>query len=109
MHDGAPAKKVTDYLNRNFPNRWIGFNSPLVRWPARSPDLTPCDFSIWGRLKTLVYREEINNREHLKERIEAAFAAIKADEDTLEETIKNVLKRAEYCFDNHGGHFENYL
>jgi hypothetical protein len=25
-------------------------------WPARSPDLTPCDFYFWGNLKDKVYR-----------------------------------------------------
>ena len=24
-------------------------------WPARSPDLTPCDFFLWGWLKEQVY------------------------------------------------------
>jgi len=23
----------------------------LLRWPPRSPDLTPCDFSLWGLVK----------------------------------------------------------
>jgi hypothetical protein len=25
-------------------------------WPARSPDLTPCNFYLWGNLKDKVYR-----------------------------------------------------
>jgi hypothetical protein len=24
-------------------------------WPARSPDLNPCDFYMWGNLKHKVY------------------------------------------------------
>ena len=26
-----------------------------VEWPPRSPDLTPCDFWLWGYLKSKVY------------------------------------------------------
>ena len=38
MHDGAPAhqsRQVTEHLNNTFPNRWMGFNSLAVQWPAR--------------------------------------------------------------------------
>ena len=27
-----------------------------VEWPARSPDPTPCDFFLWGYLKSRVYK-----------------------------------------------------
>jgi hypothetical protein len=40
-----------------FPGRWIGrgsANDPLpIRWPAYSPDLTPCDFFYGDTLKAL--------------------------------------------------------
>jgi hypothetical protein len=39
---------VRGYLNRNLPQMWIGRIrkevNALMRWPIRSPDLTPCDF-----------------------------------------------------------------
>lgn len=111
MHDGAPphrSRKVTDYLNRSFEN-WIGLNSPLVQWPARSPDLTPCDFSIWGWAKSLVYSEEIVSRDQLRQKIEDAFTIMKTKEGELKKATEHVLKRAQLCLDNEGGHFENYL
>lgn len=46
QQDGCPAHfgvSVRDYLNQAFPNRWIGRGGTL-NWPARSPDLAPCDF-----------------------------------------------------------------
>lgn len=46
QHDGAPAhfdRRVTQFLNESFPNRWIGRGGP-ISWPARSPDLNPLDF-----------------------------------------------------------------
>ena len=56
--DGAPAHRllqVRDRLNEVFGNdRVIGLGHN-VEWPARSPDLTPCDFFMWGYLKDKVY------------------------------------------------------
>lgn len=46
QHDGAPAHyaaNVRNFLNEQFPNRWIGRGGE-INWPARSPDMTPLDF-----------------------------------------------------------------
>jgi len=52
-------KDVRGYLNRNLPQRWIGRtgkeDDALMRWPPRSPDLTPCDFFFWGFVKDTVF------------------------------------------------------
>jgi hypothetical protein len=41
------------------PQRWIGHaaagDQELTRWPPRSPDLTPCDFFLWGFIKDRVF------------------------------------------------------
>jgi hypothetical protein len=45
------------YLSQHLPQRWIGRTTAedqaLLRWPPRSPDLTPCDFFffLWGNVK----------------------------------------------------------
>ena len=46
MQDGAPAHRAhtaIQYLNEQFPQKWIGRNS-LFKWPARSTDLNPVDY-----------------------------------------------------------------
>ena len=55
IQDGAPPhwhNEVRHYLDENLPRRWIGRstveNIALTCWPPRSPDLTPCDFILWG-------------------------------------------------------------
>jgi hypothetical protein len=71
MQDGAPAHfslEVRNYLDNNFPGRWIGRGSQMP-WPARSPDLNPMDFCFWGYMKSIVYREPINNRAELWQKI----------------------------------------
>ena len=56
MQDGASphyATRVRDYSNRKVPNNWIDRSGP-VHCPARSPDLTPCDF-FFGVILRLEY------------------------------------------------------
>lgn len=67
------------------------------------------DFSIWGTLKTVVYRTEILSRDYLLERTHDACAAIRADEEMIQQATNAVIKRVELYIDNYVGHFENYL
>ena len=55
QQDGAPPHwnlTVQAYLNDNLPRRWIGHASGednvMLKWPPRSPDLTPCHFFLRG-------------------------------------------------------------
>ena len=60
-HDGAPphsSREVINFLNYRFPGRWIGRGSPH-NWPARSPDLSPLDYCVWGWMKELVYSVKV--------------------------------------------------
>ncbi|KAJ4430036.1 hypothetical protein ANN_22244 [Periplaneta americana] len=47
--------KFLGWLNDVVPDRWIGRKGPNDRacfaWPPRSPDLTPCEFYLWGFIK----------------------------------------------------------
>jgi hypothetical protein len=36
-------------------------------WPARSPDLNPCDFYLWKELKSVVYANSQHDLEALKQ------------------------------------------
>ncbi|KMQ82062.1 transposable element tc3 transposase [Lasius niger] len=59
QQDGAGphnARIVTNYLNQQFPGRWMGRYGP-IHWPARSPDLNPLDFFLWGYCKEIVYKK----------------------------------------------------
>lgn len=109
QQDGCPAHWtliVREHLNQCFPNSWIGRDGPIP-WPARSPDLTPIDFFVWGRAKELVYTNvEINTREELIERINAAFSTMKM-EMMLKITTTEVRRRVRACIRNGGGHFEH--
>lgn len=49
--------------------RLISLKSPF-EWPARSPDLSACDFWLWGYLKHVCYLTPPKNAEDLLNRIE---------------------------------------
>ena len=71
QQDGAPAHyavSVQKWLDEHFPDRWIGHHG-FVEWPARSPDLTPLDFFLWGVLKSQVFSDKPKTLNDLKENI----------------------------------------
>ena len=95
-----------EHSNNCFPDSWIGRDGPIP-WPARSPDLTPLDFFVWGRAKELMHTNvEINTREELMERINSAFETMKL-QMMLKITTTEVRRRSRACIRNHGRHFEH--
>lgn len=44
-------------LNHEFEDE---INDPFIRWPTRFPVLAPCDFLLWGSLKSLFYLTPVN-------------------------------------------------
>lgn len=108
--DGAPihnALVVRNWLNENFPRRWIGRNSPLINCPPRSPDLTPLDYFLWGFLKNEVYKTQPRNSLELKNQIRQACAEITPA--TLRKVMANNRKRIEACIRADGGLIEHNI
>jgi len=60
---------------RMFPGHQISLRGD-IGWPTRSPDLTPCDFFLWGYLKAKVYARRPGTIEQLKEAIRQEVVAI---------------------------------
>jgi hypothetical protein len=75
-HFANPVKHPARLLNGNLHGRWIGRGSDFLDWPTRSPDLTVCDFFLWGYLKEQVYTHSFNNDEELKRSIEEELLRI---------------------------------
>lgn len=111
MHDGAPAHfrlTVRNYLDETYPNRWIGRGGP-VPWPPRSPDCNPCDFYLWGHVKSLVYERDIPNLEVLRDQIINAFETIRRRPGILRSVRGSMVRRMEACIAANGAHFEHFL
>jgi hypothetical protein len=102
MHDVAPthfARFARQHLNQTLVEQCIGRGGP-DNWPARSPDLNPLDFRLWGHLNTMVHSAPINALEALQQRVENACPGIRVKPgifDTVrtslcDEELKVVLK-----------------
>lgn len=108
QQDGAPphwARRVRDYLDVIFPMRWIGRGSPFRLWPARSPDLTPLDFYLWGKIKDAVYFDRPRDPEDMKQRIRNVCASITPAE--LAAVHLDFKRRLRRCINQNGGIFEH--
>lgn len=110
MQDGAPAHRtnaVTDLLRAEFgEDRVIGLRFPFA-WPARSPDLTPCDFFLWGHLKSLVYQHPPANMAELIHSIAESVRSITPDQ--LRSAVYHMITRMNLVVDQNGGHIEQLL
>ncbi|KAJ4440649.1 hypothetical protein ANN_08796 [Periplaneta americana] len=98
LHDGAPAhfsRTARRYLNRRFPDRWIGRGGPIA-WPPRSPDLNPLDFYLWGHLKTLVYSSPVPDLESFRNRIVACSEDIRNTPGVWDRFRRSMRHRCEY-------------
>ena len=74
-------------------------------WPPRSPDLNPCDFFLWGYLKSVVYNPLPKTIGELKANLEREIKNI--SEDTLKNLFLNMTKRCNLVISSQSGHFEN--
>ena len=73
----------------------------------RSPDLTPCDFSLWGYHKSRVYVTNPTNLQELGNNIYHEIAELSPD--TLMKIMETTKKRALICQRNQGGHLKDII
>jgi hypothetical protein len=74
---------------------------------ARSPDLTPMDYFLWGYPKSKVYDTKPENLEDLRQRIVNEVRRITAE--IIENVQNEFYYRLGYCQDVQGQHFEHLL
>ena len=95
-----------NFLRQAFPGRLISLRGDL-NWPARSPDLAPCDFFLWGYLKSQVYNNRPRTLEDLQNNIRTQIVNI--PRDMLERVERNFRIRLNQCIDNEGRHLQDVL
>jgi hypothetical protein len=109
--DGAPAHRliaVRDRLNDVFGNhRIIGLGHD-VEWPPRSPDLTPCDFFLWGYLKDKVFSTPPQNINELRQKIVREFDALREQPAIIRRVVSDMHRRTMLCVEREGGHVEGH-
>ena len=101
MMEQTPNYSVTvrEWLNERFPGRWTGRHGPFY-WPARSPDLTPCDFFLWGYLMDIVFREPCTSIMHLQNSIQEVCAGI--TKAMCRKVCHSVAQRLRDCLEKDG-------
>ncbi|GFX56668.1 uncharacterized protein TNCV_494161 [Trichonephila clavipes] len=92
QRDGATchtARATIDLLKDTFGDRLISCFGP-VNWPPRSCELTPLDYFLWGYVKSLVYADKPQTRDHLEENIRRVIADIRPQHKCWKKSSKIV-------------------
>ena len=105
MQDGAPphvSNVSKEVLTRNFHqviSRHFSFG-----WPARSPDINPCDFFLWGWLKRKIFsHKRYFSLDDLKKDILAEIETF--DKELLHNVVASVPSRLEALINAKCGYF----
>ena len=101
---GHTATSVQEWLANDCPD-WIKKN----KWPAKSPDLNPLDYGIWGILteKVAQCRHELQTREDLKQLLTVVWNNISLEQ--VRKTCASWGKRLRAVQAADGGHIEHTL
>ena len=78
-----------------------------LEWPPRSCDLTPCDFFLWGYVKSKVCVNRPQTILQLKEEIQRVINDI--NRDVCEKVITNFIDRVTACRESGGGHMPDII
>jgi len=62
------SREVRNFLTYRFVGQWMGRGGPH-NWPARSSDVNPLDYCVWGWMKELGYSVKVVMRDALLDRI----------------------------------------
>jgi len=76
-------------------------------WPPRSPDLSTCDFFLWGYLKLHVYAHKPHTLNDLKEAIRQEIRPI--DRQLLARVMGDFKKRLENCIQSDSRHLTDII
>lgn len=109
QQDGATAHTSNVCMaevRRLFPGKVISHRGD-VDWPPRSPDLSPCDFFLWGYLKNKVYINKPRTVVELKDAIERDIRAI--PRNMVERVMTNFAQRVDECAKKEGQHLKDII
>lgn len=113
QHDGASphtAVVTRNFLNNNYPNRWIGQRGGIIEWPARSPDYNPCDYGLWGTFKDKLYHRGGNFYGDREQCLNEIFnIADRLEPEIIFNSTHAIVNRLVCSAQNRGSHFESKL
>ena len=95
MRDNAPShisKKTKEFIKRAKINEW-------KEWPAYNPDLNSIE-NVWGLIKSLLMKKEINKKSELIIEIKNAYNEI--NDEAISNMIESFPSRLAECIENEG-------
>ena len=98
-HDNAPAHSahvVQAFLAKN--------SMPLIRQAPYSPDLAPCDFWLFPKLKTTLNGRRFQSREDIMKKATEELQSIPGEE--FMKCFEKWQKRWDKCVNHQGEYFE---
>ncbi|KAJ4427697.1 hypothetical protein ANN_25349 [Periplaneta americana] len=78
-----------------------------VPWPARAPDLAPCDFFLWRHFKTDVFKHRPRTLPDLRNAIKEEIGLI--PQEMLVRVMQNFRSRIQQCTDSEGHHLRDTI
>ena len=102
-HTARISRGVLGHL---FSGRPISLHGDIP-WPASSPVLSPCDFFLWGHLKSGVFRGKPQMIEALKDAICNAVAAI--PQEMTHRAMRSFTLCLQQCIAREGKHFKDII
>lgn len=78
-----------------------------VNWPARSCDLTPLDFFLWGAVKDRCYADNPETIPALKHNIATVIGEIGGE--IIDKVLQNWIHRMAYCKASRGSHMNEIV
>lgn len=109
QQDGATCHTSNESIaevKRLFPGKVISKRGN-VDWPPCSPDLSACDFFLWGYLKNKVYIHKPRTLDELKDAISQEIRNI--PREMLERVMSNFARRLDLCIQNEGRHLPSVV
>ncbi|GAA57304.1 transposable element Tc3 transposase [Clonorchis sinensis] len=111
QQDGAPphySNQLRTYLREQFSDERVIARGFPNFWPAKSPDLTPLDYWLWGMIKARVYHEnKPKNLVELRARIEEECARVTLKE--VKHAVSHISCRFQLVTEERGSFFESFV
>ncbi|GBM12636.1 hypothetical protein AVEN_46129-1 [Araneus ventricosus] len=106
------TEKVFRFFDEYFGNRVIALDYPKftgagMDWPPYSPDLTPCEYFLWGALKDTVYGNHPSTLGEFESAICVACNSVSVE--TLKDMMSRFILRLRHLIFSNDENFENIV
>ena len=107
-HQSTANVYLRELLEEIFPTHVIA-SEENNDWPARLPDLTACNFFLWGYLKSKVFASPLVSIDVLRRRIQEEFEQLRNNQDLVCKAVRDMACRAALCIEREGGNVEGMI